>query len=67
MEVQMPQQEREFVGARIDRGAMNVVRRVAEIERRSISGVVRNVLADWADSQVRRLRLEPASDRSDAA
>jgi hypothetical protein len=54
----MPQHDREFVGARIDRTAMTVVRRIAEIERRSISGVVRNVIIDWAEIQARRLRLE---------
>jgi hypothetical protein len=36
------------VTARLDREVLEVVERVAEIERRPISSVVRNVLEDWA-------------------
>jgi hypothetical protein len=39
---------REQVSARLDREVLEVVERVAELERRPISSVVRNVLEDWA-------------------
>jgi hypothetical protein len=62
----MSQQRRDYVGVRVDRAALVIVRRVAQLERRSISGVIRNVLADWAEMQAHRLRLMPP-DRNEAA
>lgn len=39
---------RDQVSARLDLDVLEVVRRVAEVERRPVSNLVRNVLADWA-------------------
>jgi hypothetical protein len=40
--------QREQVSARLDPEVLEVVQRTAEVERRPISSVVRNVLEDWA-------------------
>jgi hypothetical protein len=39
---------RDKVSARIDPDVFELVERIAEVERRPISSVVRNVLPDWA-------------------
>jgi len=44
-------QPRDKVSARIDPDVFEAVERVAEVERRPLSSVVRNVLEDWARAQ----------------
>jgi hypothetical protein len=46
-------QRREKVSARLDPAVIEVIERVAEVERRPVSSVVRNVLADWAKAHGR--------------
>jgi hypothetical protein len=47
-------QPRDKVSARIDPDVFEEVERVAEVERRPLSSVVRNVLTDWARTQTAR-------------
>jgi hypothetical protein len=61
------QQRLEYLGAKIDPSTMAIVRHIAELERRSVSNVLRNLLADWAARQARRLRLDQSSERKSAA
>jgi uncharacterized protein (DUF1778 family) len=41
-------QPRDQVSARLDPDVLEVVQHVAEIERRPISNLVRNIVSDWA-------------------
>jgi predicted transcriptional regulator len=43
-------QLREQVSARLDPELLEVVRHVAELERRPTSQLIRNIIADWAKS-----------------
>jgi predicted transcriptional regulator len=54
-------QPRDQVSARLDPDVLEVVQHVAEVERRPISSVVRNVLADWAKGR------ETQTDRKELA
>jgi uncharacterized protein (DUF1778 family) len=40
--------QRDKISARVEREILEVVQHVAELERRPVSSVVRNALADWA-------------------
>jgi hypothetical protein len=40
--------QREQICARLDREVLEIVQHVAEVERRPVSSLVRNVLSDWA-------------------
>jgi len=42
--------QREQVSARLDPDLLEVVRHVAELERRPTSQLIRNIIADWAKS-----------------
>jgi hypothetical protein len=44
-------QQRENVTARIDPEVLQVVQRVAEQERRPVSNLIRNIVADWASAR----------------
>ncbi len=44
-------QRRGQISARVDPAVIEVIERVAQAERRPISNVVRNVLADWASER----------------
>ncbi len=50
---------REQVSARLDPEVLEIVQQVAEVERRPISNLVRNIVSDWARSR--------AADRGQAA
>lgn len=41
-------QQREKLSVRVDLEVLEIVKHVAELERRPIPNLVRNVLADWA-------------------
>jgi hypothetical protein len=58
---------REYTAARIDRTAMDIVRHVAAVERRTISDVIRLVIIDWAEAQALRLRLGTSLSERDVA
>jgi len=49
---------REQISVRLDDEILTAVERAAEEERRTVSNLVRNVLADWAND--RRQRVEVA-------
>jgi len=40
--------QRERICARLDREVLEIVQHVAEIERRPVSNLIRNIVADWA-------------------
>jgi predicted transcriptional regulator len=42
-----PKKTREQVSARLDTDVLEVVQHVAEVERRPISNLVRNIVSDW--------------------
>jgi hypothetical protein len=42
--------QREQVCARLDPEVLEIVERVAEVERRPVSQLIRNILSDWAQS-----------------
>ena len=52
-------QMREQVSARLDPEVLEVVQHVAEVERRPVSNLVRNIVSDWAKGR--------ATDREQAA
>jgi hypothetical protein len=52
-------QPRDQVSARLDPDVLEVVQHVAEVERRPISNLVRNIVSDWAKGR--------ATDREQAA
>jgi hypothetical protein len=43
-----PEQQRRRVSTRVDTGVIEVIERVAEVERRLPSAVIRFALEDWA-------------------
>jgi hypothetical protein len=53
-------QRREQVSARLDPDVHRIVEEVAAAERRPVSSVVRNVLADWAKARA----TAPAHERA---
>jgi hypothetical protein len=51
---------RDQVSVRLDERTVEVIERVAEQEMRSVSGVVRVVLADWAAGRRPRVEADAA-------
>jgi predicted transcriptional regulator len=43
--------KRESVSARLDPEVLQVVEHVAEVERRPLSSLVRNIVSDWAKAR----------------
>jgi predicted transcriptional regulator len=43
--------QREQISTRLDPEVLEIVQHVAEVERRPVSSLVRNVLSDWAKSR----------------
>jgi hypothetical protein len=43
--------QREQISAWLDPEVLEIVQHVAEVERRPVSSLVRNVLSDWAKSR----------------
>jgi hypothetical protein len=59
-----PKKTREQVSARLDPDVLEVVQQVAEVERRPISNLVRNIVSDWAKTaRVTTRRRHERSDR----
>ena len=54
----LTRRRREQISVRLDDEILTAVERAAEEERRTVSNLVRNVLADWAND--RRQRVEVA-------
>jgi hypothetical protein len=52
-------QARDQISARLDPQVLEVVQHVAEVERRPISNLVRNIVEDWA-------KAHSAPDRAEA-
>jgi predicted transcriptional regulator len=61
METFIRKQPRDQVSARLDPDVLEVVQHVAEVERRPISSVVRNVLSDWAKARENQTSNEAAA------
>jgi uncharacterized protein (DUF1778 family) len=51
---------RDKVSARVDPEVRELVERVAEAERRPVSNLVRNILADWAAARQAQQQREAA-------
>jgi hypothetical protein len=61
MEATMSQ--REQISARLDPEVLAIVEHVAEVERRPVSSLVRNVLSDWARFVQQNQTAERQHDR----
>jgi predicted transcriptional regulator len=47
-------QPRDQISPRLDPEVLEVVQRVAEVERRPVSNLVRNIVEDWAKARERQ-------------
>jgi predicted transcriptional regulator len=47
-------QPRDQISARLDPEVLEVVQHVAEVERRPVSNLVRNIVEDWAKARGRQ-------------
>jgi predicted transcriptional regulator len=47
----MTKKPRDQISARLDADVLEVVQHVAEVERRPISNLVRNIVSDWAKAR----------------
>jgi predicted transcriptional regulator len=54
---------RDSISTRLDPEVLEVVQHVAEVERRPVSHVIRNVLADWVESRVQAEQQPAAAGR----